>query len=178
MATTPRSSAAVSATPQLQIRVDDVRDARVIALLEEHMRDMRSVSPPESCHALDVTGLRQSDVTFWSMWDGDQLAGCGALKTLDATHGEIKSMRTARTHLRKGIARIMLEHILTQARNRGLRRLSLETGSQPYFDPARRLYESFGFHECPPFGEYVLDPNSVFMTLELQAGAHGAPDKG
>ncbi len=152
----------------MKIVVDELRDPRVIALLEEHMRDMRSVSPPESCHALDLTGLRKPDVTFWSIWDADQLAGCGALKALDATHGEIKSMRTSRTHLRKGIARIMLEHILTEARRRGIRRLSLETGSQPYFDPARRLYEVFGFRECPPFGEYVLDPNSVFMTRELE----------
>jgi putative acetyltransferase len=168
MATTPRSSAAaLAAAPQLQIRPDDVRDARVIALLDEHMRDMRAVSPPESCHVLDLSGLRQPDVAFWSIWDGDQLAGCGALKTLDAGHAEIKSMRTSRTHLRKGIARIMLEHLLAQARQRGLRRLSLETGSQPYFDPARRLYEAFGFGECPPFGDYVLDPNSVFMSLEL-----------
>ncbi|HZP12671.1 MAG TPA: GNAT family N-acetyltransferase [Nevskiaceae bacterium] len=151
----------------MNIRVDPLHDPRVIALLEEHMRDMRSVSPPESCHALDLTGLRKPDVSFWSIWDGDLLAGCGALKTLDATHGEIKSMRTSRTHLRKGIARIMLEHILTEARKRGLHRLSLETGSQAYFDPARRLYEAFGFRECPPFGEYVLDPNSVFMTREL-----------
>jgi putative acetyltransferase len=156
-----------STAPALHIRVDELRDPRVIALLEEHMRDMRTVSPPGSCHALDLSGLRQPDVTFWTIWDGDQLAGCGALKTLDPRHGEIKSMRTARKHLRKGIARIMLEHILVEAHKRGLRRLSLETGSQPYFDPARRLYESFGFRECAPFGEYVLDPNSVFMSREL-----------
>lgn len=153
--------------PGLIIRVDDLRGAAVIALLEEHMRDMLRVSPPGSCHALDLDGLRKPDITFWSIWDRDLLAGTGALKALDAGHAEIKSMRTSRTHLRKGIARIMLEHLLAEARMRGFRRLSLETGAQPYFDPARRLYEAFGFRECPPFGDYVLDPNSVFMTREL-----------
>jgi len=166
MANTHASSAAAVA-PALHIRVDDLRNAQVIALLEEHMRDMRSVSPPGSCHALDLDGLRKPAVTFWSIWDGEQLAGTGALMALDATHAEIKSMRTSRTHLRKGIARIMLEHILAEAKKRGLRRLSLETGSQPYFDPARRLYAAFGFAECTPFGDYVLDPNSVFMTREI-----------
>ena len=151
----------------MNIRVDDLRGAEIIALLEEHMQAMQSTSPPESCHALNVDELRASHITFWSIWDGDQLAGCGALQALDAAHAEIKSMRTARGHLRKGVASQMLEHIIAEARKRGLRRLSLETGSQPYFDPARRLYEAYGFRECPPFGDYVLDPNSVFMTLTL-----------
>jgi len=93
--------------------------------------------------------------------------GCGALKELDAFHGEIKSMRTASAHLRKGVARVMLEHILNEAANRGYKRLSLETGSQGAFEPARRLYESFGFRDCPPFSDYAEDPNSVFMTKRL-----------
>jgi putative acetyltransferase len=160
-ATTPRSS------QRLQIRVDDLQGAEIIALLREHLLAMRSTSPPESCHVLDLHDLRAPDITFWSVWDGDQLAGCGALKALDAQHAEIKSMRTASRHLRKGVAAQLLEHMIGEARSRGYHRMSLETGVQPEFDAARRLYESFGFRECPPFGDYVLDPLSVFMTLEL-----------
>jgi putative acetyltransferase len=152
---------------RLNIRVDDLTGAAIIALLEQHMQAMRAVSPPGSCHALDLQGLRQRDVTFWSIWDGDALAGCGALKEIDAHHAEIKSMRTADGHHRKGIASRILRHLLDEAQRRGYRRLSLETGSQPYFDPARRLYAAFGFRECPPFEGYVEDPASVFMTREL-----------
>lgn len=155
------------AAPFLHIRVDDLQGAQIIALLQEHVDAMRSTSPAESCHVLDLQELKHPDITFWSIWDGDQLAGCGALKRLDEAHGEIKSMRTARGHLRKGVASRVLKHIVSEAQKKGYRRLSLETGSQPYFDPARRLYRSFGFSECPPFGDYVLDPNSIFMTREL-----------
>jgi putative acetyltransferase len=151
----------------LQIRVDDVRGAEIIELLDEHMQAMRSISPPESCHALDLDGLRQPDITFWTIWEGASLAGCGALKELNKQHAEIKSMRTVQAHLRKGVAAKILAHIVDEAKRRGYRRLSLETGSQDYFEPARKLYRTFGFAPCPPFEGYIEDPNSVFMTREL-----------
>lgn len=128
---------------------------------------MRSLSPPESVHALPLEGLRAPEITFWSAWQNGEQLGCGALKELDPEHGEIKSMRTASRHLRKGVARAMLEHILAEARRRGYRRVSLETGAQPAFEPARRLYGNAGFIVCGPFANYVDDPNSVFMTKEL-----------
>lgn len=151
----------------LQIRIDDLRGAEIVQLLDQHIQDMRAVSPPESKHALDLEGLRQADITFWTVWDGGVLAGCGALKQLDAGHGEIKSMRTAMGYRKRGIAAQMLRHILVTAQARNYRRLSLETGSMPYFEPARRLYEKSGFVYCSPFASYRQDPNSVFMTLEL-----------
>jgi putative acetyltransferase len=151
----------------MDIKRDDLSGPEIRALLAEHMRSMLSISPPESVHALDLTGLRKPEITFWTAWSGRELLGCGALKELDSLHGEIKSMRTASAHLRNGVARAMLEHILNEAANRGYKRLSLETGSQGAFEPARRLYESFGFHGCPPFDGYSEDPNSVFMTKLL-----------
>ncbi len=135
--------------------------------LEEHMAQMRRQSPPESVHALPIEGLRRPEVTFWSIWEDGELLGCGALKELDALHGEIKSMRTVARHLRKGVATAMLNHILEEARRRGYRCLSLETGVQPAFEPARRLYERTGFSSCGPFADYTDDPNSVFMTKEI-----------
>ncbi|MBL0769509.1 GNAT family N-acetyltransferase [Sphingopyxis sp. DHUNG17] len=128
---------------------------------------MLANSPPGSCHFLDFDGLNAPDVTFWSIHCGGELAGCGALKMLDARHGEIKSMRTAESYLRRGVAARMLEHILTQARRRGLERLSLETGSGEAFAPAIALYRRFGFVDCPPFGDYRPDPFSRFMTRRL-----------
>ena len=148
--------------------VDNLEGPQIVALLREHLAEMRSVSPPESVHALDLAGLRNPDITFWTLWLGSDLAGCGALKELDADHGEIKSMRTAQHHKRKGVASHMLRHILAEAARRAYRRLSLETGSQPHFEPARCLYASFGFRRCGPFGDYVDDPNSVFMTKVLE----------
>jgi putative acetyltransferase len=152
----------------LRILVDDLQGPEIIALLQEHLAEMRSVSPPESVHALDLPGLRKPEITFWTVWLGSELAGCGALKELGPEHGEIKSMRTARHHKRKGIAASVVRHILGEAARRGYRRLSLETGSQPHFAPARSLYASFGFQNCGPFGDYVEDPNSVFMTKVLK----------
>ncbi len=128
---------------------------------------MRSLSPPGSIHALPLAGLRSPDITFWSVWENGELLGCGALKELDPQHGEIKSMRTASRHLRKGVASAMLQHILAEARRRGYCRLSLETGAQSGFDPARQLYARAGFAACGPFTDYTDDPNSVFMTKEL-----------
>jgi putative acetyltransferase len=156
----------------LEIREDDLESAQVIALLQEHLDEMHRITPPESVHALDLSGLRQPGITLWAAWLGDDLAGCGALKELGAEHGEIKSMRTSRRHRRKGVASAILRHIIAEATRRGYRRLSLETGAFPHFEPARQLYASYGFVRCGPFEGYVEDPNSVFMTLAIdEAGA-------
>lgn len=151
----------------MEIRVDDLSGEQVQALIREHLAGMHADSPPESVHALDLTGLKRPDVTFWSVWERDELLGCGALKELDGTHGEVKSMRTATAHLRKGVARAVLEHIVAVAKDRGYERLSLETGSPDSFAPARRLYENLGFSYCGPFADYEEDPYSVFMTKTL-----------
>ena len=149
------------------IKVDDLSGAAIQGLLREHLRSMFQHSPPESVHALDLDALREPGITFWTAWDGDNLLGCGALKELDSTHAEIKSMRTSTAHLRKGVARHMLTHIIEQARRGCYRRLSLETGSHAPFEAARALYASFGFAYCEPFADYVEDPYSVFMTIAL-----------
>lgn len=151
----------------MEIKLDDLTGAKIAALIGEHLQSMFEQSPPESVHALNLDGLRRPDVTFWSAWEQDELMGCGALKELDREHGEIKSMRTASAHLRKGVARQMLVHIMEEAKRRGYRRLSLETGSTEGFEPARKLYESCGFRECGPFADYEEDVYSVFMTKEL-----------
>jgi putative acetyltransferase len=151
----------------VEIRRDDLSGSAIRALLEEHLRHMYEISPPESVHALDLEGLRKPEITFWTVWLGDQLLGCGALKELDRHHGEIKSMRTASAYRRRGVARAVLRHIIDEANKRGYRRLSLETGSMKAFEPAQRLYESFGFAYCAPFGGYVEDPNSAFMSISL-----------
>lgn len=151
----------------MNIQLDDLTHPAVHALLEEHLQNMRAVSPPESVHALDLDKLRQPGISFWSAWEGEQLVGCGALKELDRDHGEIKSMRTPQALRRRGAGRALLAHIIDTARSRGLRRLSLETGPAPAFESAQRLYESFGFSRCGPFGAYREDPHSVFMTLAL-----------
>jgi len=151
----------------LEIRRDDLTGPEIAALLREHLRSLSALSPPESMHALDLEGLRKPEITFWSVWQGSALTGCGALKEVDPRHGEIKSMRTAAAHLRKGVASRLMLHILEEARRRSYRRLSLETGSMAEFVPAHRLYARFGFRPCGPFADYVEDPNSVFMTLEL-----------
>ena len=151
----------------MKIEIDDLSRPAVHALLEEHLQSMHSLGPPESVHALDLEGLRDPDVTFWSVWEGSVLLGVGALKELDTRHGEIKSMRTVKAHLRKGVGRAVLTHIIGVARARGYERLSLETGSMDAFKPAQKLYGSFGFVYCGPFDEYVADAYSVFMTLRL-----------
>jgi len=151
----------------MRIQVDDPARPDVFALLEEHLRNMHELSPPESVHALDVSGLKSPDITFWSVRDGDTLLGCGALKELSPEHGEIKSMRTPAALRRRGAGRAVLAHILSEARRRGYKRLSLETGTAGPFQAARNLYQSVGFRYCGPFGDYKPDPNSVFMTLDL-----------
>lgn len=149
------------------IRVDDLTGPEIRSLLEEHLRNMHQLSPAESVHALDLAALRQPEITFWTVWNDDELWGCGALKELDPTHGEVKSMRTAEVHRRKGVGRAMLTHIIEEARARGYTRLSLETGTPEAFAPGRRLYESFGFAYCAPFADYTDDPFSTFMTRTL-----------
>lgn len=151
----------------MDIITDDATHPDVLALLEEHLVDMYASSPPESVHALDYDELRAPDVTFWTAWEGEELLGCGALKKLDPTHGEIKSMRTSRNQLRKGVAAAILEHIVVVARERGYERLSLETGSGGPFEAALRFYEKHGFDYCEPFANYVPDPFSRFMTRLL-----------
>lgn len=151
----------------MRIEVDDLTRPQVLALLEEHLTNMHALSPRESVHALDVSGLRAPEITFWTVWDGEDLVGCGALKQLSPEHGEVKSMRTPERLRRRGAGRAILTHIVAVARERGYRRLSLETGAPEGFIPARKLYESFGFTCCEPFEGYKPDPNSVFMTLDL-----------
>jgi putative acetyltransferase len=151
----------------MRITPDDLTDPAVVALLEEHVSELRSMSPPESTHALDLAGLQAADVTVWVAREGDLVLGCGALKQLTPGHGEIKSMRTAGAAQRRGVARLVLAEILDEARRRGMTRLSLETGSDAFFAPAHALYEAHGFTECPPFGSYRADPLSTFLTLDL-----------
>ncbi|BDA58887.1 GNAT family N-acetyltransferase [Shewanella xiamenensis] len=151
----------------MKITLDDLKGPEIAALLQEHLEDMRATSPPESVHALDLDGLRQPNIRFWTLWDGRNLAGCGALKWLDAEHAEIKSMRTAATYKQQGIASKVLQHLINDAKAAGVQRLSLETGSMAFFQPARNLYAKFGFELCGPFADYVLDPNSLFMTKKL-----------
>lgn len=154
----------------LAIAVDDLSGPEIAAFLDEHLAHMRSLSPPESTHALDLDALRAPAVTFWTVRDpaaSGALVGCGALKRLDGTHAELKSMRTRPARQRAGVGSALLTHIIAEARATGLTRLSLETGSDEPFLPARRLYAKFGFTECPPFADYRPDPYSTFMTRTL-----------
>jgi len=152
----------------MRIERDDPLRPDVLALLNEHLANMHALGPPESTHALDANGLKSPGVTFWTVWQDNLLLGCGALTELDSTHGEVKSMRTPAHLRRRGAGRAVLTHILAEAKARGYRRLSLETGSMEAFRPAHKLYESVGFVYCGPFGPYKEDPYSTFMTLELR----------
>lgn len=166
----------------MQISIDSPARDDVRLLLDDHLTDMYATSPPESVHALDHSALLAPTVTFWTARDDDgTLLGCGALSQLDDpgnTHAEIKSMRTAAPARGRGVASALLDTVLAEARRRGCARVSLETGTQDFFAPARRLYSRHGFTECGPFGAYTLDPHSVFMTLELTATrpAHPSPE--
>jgi putative acetyltransferase len=151
----------------VKITAGGLDDLRVQALLEYHFTTARAETGRGSAHALDLSGLKSPDIYFYSAWDGDSVIAIGALKQLSESHGEIKSMHTEQTHRRKGAGSAMLRHIIAKARKKKFSRLSLETGSWPYFIPARELYKRHGFVECPPFGDYVPDSNSIFMTLEL-----------
>jgi putative acetyltransferase len=151
----------------MDIRLDDLEGFEIRHLLAEHYNEMHAVSSPESTHVLDIEQLKAHNIKFYTIWVGDELGGCGALKVLDEVQGEIKSMRTVHKFRRSGVAAAILSHIIAEARKMGLRTLNLETGSMEFFASARKLYEKFGFTYCMPFGEYREDPNSVFMTLSL-----------
>ncbi|MEO3802973.1 GNAT family N-acetyltransferase [Nonomuraea sp. B1E8] len=151
----------------MKIVVDDLSSPEIATFLDEHVQQMRSITPLESKHALDLDGLREPGVTFWSVMDGDTVVGCGAIKRLDDGHAEVKSMRTSQARRQSGIASLLLDHIIAEARRMGFTRLSLETGSAEFFLPARRLYEKFGFAYCEPFADYRPDPHSAFMTRTL-----------
>lgn len=152
----------------MNICIGKLRSKEVIMLLQEHHKDMHEYSPPESVHTLDLNALEASNITFWSLWDEGNLAGVGALKELDKTHGEIKSMRTSTHYLRQGVANKLLNHIIEQSYIRKYKKISLETGSMNAFLPARNLYKKFGFQECGPFGSYQEDPYSMFMAKNLE----------
>lgn len=150
-----------------------LEDSRVIALLQTHLVRARAETARGSAHALDLSALRGADMTFWSAWEGDDgpdgtIVGVGALRRLDAGHGEVKSMHVAEPARGRGIGGALVEHIVAEARGRGMTRVSLETGAWPYFAAARALYARHGFVRCAPFGDYRDDPNSVFMTRECR----------
>ena len=149
------------------IRLGDFSDPRVQALLARHLEGMHANSPAGHVFALDWSGLQKPEITFYVMWAGDEVLGCGALKALDSSHGEVKSMRTADAHLRKGVGAAILEHIISEARARGYRRLSLETGSGPGFEPALALYRKRGFTNGAAFGDYTASDFNQFLHLEL-----------
>ena len=155
----------------MHIEIDDLSRPQVHALLEEHLANMYELSPPEQVFALDLTKLRAPDITFWTVWDDSTLVGCGALKELSRTHGEIKSMRTPSAARGRGAGRAVLEHIITTARQRGYVKLSLETGTHPAFGAAHSLYRSNGFVVSGPFASYLPDPHSIFMELQLRVSA-------
>lgn len=157
----------------LRFELDDPRRPEIRRLLEEHLADVHATSPPGSIHALDPAQLHDPSVTFWSAWEGPQVRGCGALRELGGQDVELKSMRTARAARWQGVGSAMLRHLLDVAVVRGRRRVLVETGSQEFFAPARRLYARHGFVVRGPFAGYVQDPNSVFMELRLgEAGNH------
>ena len=152
----------------MRIDVDDLSRTAVHDLLSEHLANMHELSPPEQVFALDLSKLKAPDITFWTAWDDGLLLGCGALKALSPTHGEIKSMRTPARLRRRGAGRAILGRIIETARQRGYRTLSLETGSHPAFGAAESLYRSHGFQRCGAFAGYVDNPHSVFMALRLR----------
>lgn len=151
----------------MKIVVDDLSGPKIAAFLDEHVQQMRAITPLESKYALDLDALRTPDITFWSVVDKDKVVGCGALKRLDPHHAEVKSMRTSPARTRGGIASALLDHIITEARRMGVRRLSLETGTADFFRPARKLYEKHGFDYCKPFADYSPSQHNTFMTRAL-----------
>lgn len=153
---------------QFEIHLDDLSRDESQAIVQEHMAGMLANTPIDSVHALPLDKLRQPDIKFWTAWIGSELCGCGALKTLDPQHGEVKTMRTRSKFLRQGVGQAVLSHIIKHATDEGMKRLSLETGSTETFVPAKALYLRNGFEICGPFGDYTLDPQSVFMTKHLQ----------
>jgi putative acetyltransferase len=171
----PSDSVPPSDSYVMHFRLDDLHGPEIAAFLTEHLEDMHANSPPESVHALDLSGLRKPEISFWTLWDGNRLIACCALKELDPAHGELKSMRVSRRDRGRGIGAMLVEHLTAESRRRGYARLSLETGSMAFFNPAHRLYERFGFTKCGPFASYREDPNSKFMTLELNGERDDGP---
>ena len=155
----------------MRIEVDDVSRPQVLALLEEHLRNMYEVTPPDMVFAFDASRLRAPEVTFWTAWEDGTLLGCAALKEMGPTQGEVKSMRTPANLRRRGAGRALLDHLIQAARERGYQELFLETARQPAFEPALALYRSAGFRECGPFGSYRENGNSVFMSLQLRTAS-------
>ena len=152
---------------ELELREDDLTGSEILGFLRTHLESMERITPPGSVHALGVAELRSAEITLWSAWQGEVLLGCGALKALDSESGEIKAMRTAEAHRRRGVASKILGHLLAEARRRGYRRVYLETGALPEFSAGRALYARYGFRLRGPFAGYVEDPNSVFMEKQL-----------
>jgi putative acetyltransferase len=152
----------------MQIKAGDFSDKRLLDLLQIHLATARAETALGSAHALDASELQSPDISFWTIWEDDELLGVGALKELSLDHGEVKSMHTVQAKRRRGVGSAILRHIIATARTRGMLLLSLETGSWEYFRPARNFYQQHGFVTCPPFGDYVSDPNSVFMSLNLR----------
>ncbi len=155
----------------MRIELDDLSRPAVHALLNEHLANMYELSPPEQVFALDLSKLKSPDIAFWTVWEEDILLGCGALKELTTTHGEIKSMRTPAKRRSRGAGRAVLNRIVETARQRGYALLSLETGTHPAFQAAQQLYRSAGFQESGPFAGYKEDPHSLFMELRLSESA-------
>lgn len=151
----------------MEIRRDNLTHPAVLELIEQHLEEMHANSPACSMHALDASGLTGADIAVWSAWEGESLLGIGALKEIAHDHGEIKSMRTTPAAVRRGVGSALLGHLLDEARQRGYQRVSLETGSQDFYEPAHRLYGRHGFKDCEPFGDYTVDPNSRYMSLPL-----------
>jgi putative acetyltransferase len=151
----------------MKIKIDRLESAEIAELLQEHHHDMLKHSPEESVHALNLTALKAPEITFWSVWLGNELAGCGALKELNLIHVELKSMRTSSQHLRQGVAAKLLTYLLAQAKTRGYKKVSLETGTAAAFVPAQELYLRFGFVNCAPFSDYKEDPHSLFLSKNI-----------
>ena len=142
-------------------------NAEVNHLLTKHFIELRSVSPDDSCHVLDIKGLKDSSIKFWSFWDNNQLIGCAALKFLNDEHGEFKSIRVEDNSRGKGVGKKIISHLIEVAKNEGIKRLSIETGAGDFFKSARKLFKKFGFKTCRPFADYKEDPNSCYFDLEI-----------
>ena len=151
----------------IDIRKGDLRDQRIVDLLRHHFAKCHEVTPPGSAHVFDVSRLAHPSIDFFAAWEGEVLLGVGAIKYFDDASGEVKSMHTSEAARRRGVGAAILHHIMATARAKGVKRLNLETGSFGYFEPAVALYKAHGFIECPPFGDYQPDPNSMFLTLAL-----------
>ena len=142
-------------------------NSKVNALLKKHFIELRSVSPSGSTHVLDIAGLKDKSIKFWSLWENNELVGCGALKFLDNQHGEFKSIRVADEFRKKGIGEKIIKHLIDEAKKLNIKKLSIETGAGQFFLPARNLFTKFGFKPCPPFAHYKEDLNSCYYTIDL-----------